>query len=170
MAERVCLAITASGIVASTIEGRIRWLSAEANAPFWPDSTLSISMKLFKRLRHSRPEPDDWFIPIKGFAPNVLFFGGDGRSFEGKLQQVSESAMDIVFAKQPDTDHPLNFIISIEGIGYVDGRVQPRALSAGTNGFVGRMDICDMSLDGKRKWCEAIKNYSHLAARPEQAA
>ena len=33
MAERVCRAITASGIVPSTIVGRIRWLTADANAP-----------------------------------------------------------------------------------------------------------------------------------------
>ena len=45
MAERVCRAITASGIVPSTMVGRIRWLAAEAKAPFSPDSSESISMK-----------------------------------------------------------------------------------------------------------------------------
>ena len=34
IAERVCRAITARGMVPSTIVGRIRWLTADANAPF----------------------------------------------------------------------------------------------------------------------------------------
>jgi hypothetical protein len=32
-------------MVASTIVGRIRWLSADLNAPLCPDSNESISMK-----------------------------------------------------------------------------------------------------------------------------
>ncbi len=38
-------AITAKGIVPSTIIGRIRWLIAEVKAPSWPDSNESINMK-----------------------------------------------------------------------------------------------------------------------------
>ena len=38
-------AITASGIVPSTIDGRIRCRSAEVKAPSCPESRLSISMK-----------------------------------------------------------------------------------------------------------------------------
>ncbi len=45
MAERVCRAITASGMVPSTIVGRIRWLTADWKAPGCPESSESISMK-----------------------------------------------------------------------------------------------------------------------------
>ena len=45
MAERVCRAMTASGMVASTIEGSTRWLIAETKAPLLPEIKLSISMK-----------------------------------------------------------------------------------------------------------------------------
>ncbi len=45
IAERVWRAITASGMVPSTMAGRMRWLSAEVKAPFYPDSSESISMK-----------------------------------------------------------------------------------------------------------------------------
>ena len=45
MAERVCRAMTASGMVPSTIVGRMRCESADWNAPFWPEIRLSISMK-----------------------------------------------------------------------------------------------------------------------------
>ena len=45
MAERVWRAMTASGMVPSTMVGRMRWRTAETKAPFWPESRLSISMK-----------------------------------------------------------------------------------------------------------------------------
>ena len=38
-------AITASGMVPSTIVGRMRCDSAREKAPSWPESRLSISMK-----------------------------------------------------------------------------------------------------------------------------
>ena len=38
-------AITASGMVPSTMVGRIRWLNADRNAPSWPERSESISMK-----------------------------------------------------------------------------------------------------------------------------
>lgn len=131
---------------------------------------LSITMKLFRRLRNTKPEPDDWFVPIKGFAPSVLFHDPSGKRIEGKLRRVSETGMDIVFPKQPQADAPLTFVICIDGIGYVDGKAQPRALSVEPDGVAGQLDMFDMSLDGKRKWCEAIKNYSHLDATLEVPA
>ena len=38
-------AITASGMVPSTMVGRIRCATADRKAPSWPDSSVSISMK-----------------------------------------------------------------------------------------------------------------------------
>ena len=38
-------AMTASGTVPSTMVGRIRWRTASQKAPFWPESSESISMK-----------------------------------------------------------------------------------------------------------------------------
>jgi hypothetical protein len=128
---------------------------------------LPISMKLFKRLRNTKPDPDDWFVPVKGFAPSVLFHDMTGNRIEGKLRKVSETGMDIVFPKEPEADAPLDFVICIDGIGYIDGKAQPRALTVQPEGVHGRLDMFDMSLDGKRKWCEAIKNYSHLDAHAE---
>ena len=43
MAERVWRAITASGIVASTRDGRIRWRTAETKAPSSSESSESIN-------------------------------------------------------------------------------------------------------------------------------
>jgi hypothetical protein len=123
---------------------------------------VSITMKLFKRLRSNKPKPQDWFVPVKGFAPSVLFQDDSGKRMEGKLRRVSETGMDIVFAKQPDGDTPMDFVICIDGIGYVDGKAQPRDLKEGREGVHGEVDMIGMSLDGKRKWCEAIKNFSHL--------
>ncbi len=52
--------MTASGIVPSTMVGRIRWLTAELKAPAWPDSSESISMKPVtggkKNISEMRPE------------------------------------------------------------------------------------------------------------------
>ena len=52
--------MTASGMVASTIDGRARWLSADMKAPFWPDKSESISMKPVtcgkKYISEMRPE------------------------------------------------------------------------------------------------------------------
>ena len=52
--------MTASGIVASTIVGRIRWLSADLKAPACPESSESISMKPVtggkKKRSEMRPE------------------------------------------------------------------------------------------------------------------
>ncbi|MNO74392.1 hypothetical protein D3C76_653890 [compost metagenome] len=45
MAERVIRAITASGMVPSTMAGRIRWRTASAKAPSSSESRVSISMK-----------------------------------------------------------------------------------------------------------------------------
>jgi hypothetical protein len=123
---------------------------------------LSITNRLFKRLRNSKPEPRDWFVPVKGFAPSVLFQDDSGKRIEGKLRRVSETGMDIAFAKQPDAAKPMNFVVCIDGIGYVDGKAQPRQMQEDAEGVCGKVDMIDMSLDGKRKWCEAIKNYSHL--------
>jgi hypothetical protein len=123
---------------------------------------VSISNKLFKRLRNAKPEPQDWFVPVKGFAPSVLFHDDNGKRIEGKLRRVSETRMDIAFSKQPNADMPLDFVVCIDGIGYVDGKAQPRVLKENAEGVCGQLDMINMSLDGKRKWCEAIKNFSHL--------
>ena len=60
MAERVWRAITASGIVPSTMVGSTRCETAEAKAPFSPDIRLSISMKPVgwgkKNIRLMRPD------------------------------------------------------------------------------------------------------------------
>lgn len=126
---------------------------------------LSISMKLFKRMRNTKPEADDWFIPVKGFAPSVLFQDKAGKRIEGKLCKVSETGMDIVFPQQPEATAPLDFVVCVDGLGYIDGKVQTRNLDVAEDGVRGRMDMVDMSRDSKRKWCEAIKNYSHLENR-----
>lgn len=121
-----------------------------------------IKMKLFKRLRNVKPEPGDWFVPVKGFSPSVMFRDESGKRIDGKLRKVSQSGMDIVFAQQPAAHAPLEFVISVEGIGYIDGKVKPHALQTSPDGVIGRVDMLDLSLDCKRKWLEAIKNYSHL--------
>jgi hypothetical protein len=60
MAERVWRATTASGMVPSTMAGRIRWRAAERKAPLLPERIESMSMKpvtgLKKKLRAIRPE------------------------------------------------------------------------------------------------------------------
>jgi hypothetical protein len=125
----------------------------------------SIKMKLFRRLRNITPDADEWFVPIKGFAPSVLFLDGTGQRMEGKLCKVSQSGMDIVFPKQLEGDAALDFVISVDGIGYINGKARPRALEVVSEGVMGRLDMFDLSLDGKRKWFEAIKNYSHIETR-----
>ncbi len=45
MAERVCLAMTASGMVPSTMVGSTRCDRADRNAPFWPEIRASMVMK-----------------------------------------------------------------------------------------------------------------------------
>jgi hypothetical protein len=56
-------------------------------------------------------------------------------------------------------------VISVDGIGYISGKARPRALEVVSEGVMGRLDMFDLSLDGKRKWFEAIKNYSHIDSR-----
>ncbi len=124
-----------------------------------------IKMNLFRRLRNITPDAEEWFLPIKGFAPSVLFFDGTGQRMEGKLWRVSQSGMDILFPKQLEGDAALDFVISVDGIGYISGKARPRALEVVSEGVMGRLDMFDLSLDGKRKWFEAIKNYSHIDSR-----
>ncbi len=52
--------MTASGMVPSTMVGRMRWLTADLKAPGWPESSESISMKPVtggkKYISEMRPE------------------------------------------------------------------------------------------------------------------
>lgn len=126
-----------------------------------------IKMNLFKRLRAVKPQPGDWFAPIKGFAPSVLFSDGGGKRIEGKLRRISENGMDLVFREPPQETALLDFVISIEGIGYVDGKAQVRMLEDVPEGVKVLMNLCDLNRDSKRKWLDAIKNYTHVEPMAE---
>lgn len=124
---------------------------------------LPIKMKLFKRLRVGRVNPEHWFVPVKGFAPAALFFCPDGKRIEGKLQRVACNAIEVRLDQQTlPADTILNFVVAIDGIGYVDGQVRLSEMREVGDAVVGRFQVEKMTGESTRRWLEAIKNFSHV--------
>lgn len=123
---------------------------------------VAIKMKLFNRMRTIKPAPEHWFVPIKSYADTVNFRDDAGRQLEGRLMRVAQERMDILF-DAPIPDGPsLDFELEVEGIGLIDGRAAPKEFSDVDGGVVGSLDLENMTLESRRRWLEAIKNFSHV--------
>ncbi|AGT08827.1 AfsA-related hotdog domain-containing protein [Paracoccus aminophilus] len=126
---------------------------------------IPIKLKLFNRLRVVRPNPEHWFVPVKGFASSAVFFSPDGKRVEGKLKRVARNAMEISFDRVPPLESPLNFVLAIDGIGYVDGSVRLDELREEGKNLLCRFSVESLTAEAERRWLEAIKTFSHIAPR-----
>ncbi len=123
---------------------------------------VPIKMKIFKRLRTVKPNPLHWFVPVKNFASSAMFIFPSGGKVEGRIKRIASGGMEIVFPTSVDLSGPLDFFISVEGIGYIDGKVKPEGVERCDRAITARLNIAEISAEAKYKWLEAIKNFTHV--------
>lgn len=123
---------------------------------------LPIKMKLFKRLRIVRPDPEHWFVPVKAFAPSAVFFCSEGKRLEGQIKRVARNAMEVSFDQPLQPNAGLDFVLAVDGLGYIDGRVWVEEMRPEGKRTLCRLSIEKLAVEAERRWLEAIKNFSHV--------